>query len=438
MLETRTDEDNTFEEFEIRIDESSEEEEVQNKLLNRFKFLENENSLNKLYGDYNFDNEDESMISTWDKIIKFILEEICISFAIPLEKLKIYTKIRENEPAGLMNILQMLRYQNKYLTKEDIYNDKFYEINYPELYPKSGISGYISSFTSFFYNSKGNIGCCREEEDNNKVEGVRKDISYKDKIPENSILFNYELLNSHCNALIMALNDILNENNDEIITKDDYIKNIKENFLEDSKDSKIGRYKLRYGLNYIEEIIHYLSKMKKILLFKAESNGKTLEFIKVVINNDDTLQKKYIEMAKLMIDITILNEKIIKCNKITNQCYYLAKLDLKNKDKKAAKEKADKYVKLGVFTSKWKEMIKSIEKKISTLKDKNNDVIKEDIKINIKDVFFKEYDEIEKYISNNYNKDENETKDESIDDEEINTEFDELISNDFTTESPGN
>ena len=208
----------------------------------------------------------------------------------------------------------------------------------------------------------------------------------------------------------MALNDILNENNDEIITKDDYIKNIKENFLEGSKDSKIGRYKLRYGLNYIEEIIHYLSKMKKILLFKAESNGKTLEFIKVVINNDDTLQKKYIEMAKLMIDITILNEKIIKCNKITNQCYYLAKLDLKNKDKKAAKEKADKYVKLGVFTSKWKEMIKSIEKKLSNLKDKNNDVIKEDIKINIKDVFFKEYDEIEKYISNNYNKDENETK----------------------------
>ena len=154
MLETRTDEDNTFEEFEIRIDESSEEEEVQNKLLNRFKFLENENSLNKLYGDYNFDNEDESMISTWDKIIKFILEEICISFAIPLEKLKIYTKIRENEPAGLMNILQMLRYQNKYLTKEDIYNDKFYEINYPELYPKSGISGYISSFTSFFLIAK--------------------------------------------------------------------------------------------------------------------------------------------------------------------------------------------------------------------------------------------------------------------------------------------
>ena len=33
-------------------------------------------------------------------------------------------------------------------------------------------------------------------------------------------------------------------------------------------------------------------------------------------------------------------------------------------------------------------MIKSIEKKISTLKDKNNDVIKGDTKINIKDAFF--------------------------------------------------
>ena len=101
--------------------------------------------------------------------------------------------------------MQELRMNFIYITISDLYNDNFYKYNFPDLYPQSyakTILGYISYFNPFSAISKRkNID--REEKNDkneNKIEkkNIRKDLSKDEKIPENSILFNYEIFQTHC------------------------------------------------------------------------------------------------------------------------------------------------------------------------------------------------------------------------------------------------
>ena len=285
-------------------------EDIKEKLLHRFYFLKEEDKLEKFYG-YSEDSQDnKKMVVLWDKIIKYLLEEIFHCFAFTILDIKPYLTINDKEPQNFNNILQTLRYNQKYITNEDLNNDNYYKMNFPDLYPPTkSFLGNIVSYIPIIRQNKDNSTCCRDEENKqtNEIEdnSIRKDLSMDDikkNLPENSIIFNYEIFKIHCEYLLMVLKDILHENDSEIIKKDNFIKNIKDNYIENDDNSQGGRYKLRYGVQHIKYAIHYLEKMKKILIFKINLKyDVNIEFIKVSINKDDSIKESDKEEAKLIL-----------------------------------------------------------------------------------------------------------------------------------------
>ena len=277
-------------------------EEIKEKILHRFYFLKVEEKFEQFYGDFlDIDEEKKKkIIKLWDKLIKYLLEEIFHCFAFKISDITFYLKINDKEPKNLNNILKILRIYQIYITNEDLINDNYYRMNFLDLYPPT--KSFLTSIMPYisFGQKKDILSCCREEEDKhtNEIEdnnSIRKDLSEdekKKKIPENSIIFNYEIFKIHCNSLLMVLKDILHENDNKIIKKETFINNIKDKYIENDDNSQGGRYKLRYGLQYINYAIHYLEKIKKILIFKINPKyGFNIEFIKVSSDKDDSIKE---------------------------------------------------------------------------------------------------------------------------------------------------
>lgn len=272
--------------------EDNKSNEVEEKLLHQFYFLKEEQNTIKIFGEYNFDESEEIILEIWQKIIKYLLEDILCRMEISITDLKRYTKIKNKEPLGLKNILIRLRYNKKYITLNDLNNEKFYEMNFPDLYPKE--QSQSSSLFSFLSISN----WCRGEEtnqnknknDNNKIEGeensCRKDISEKEEIPENSILYNYDIFIDYCEAILMILNEILDNKKQKIIEKTEFKDILSKDYI-DKNNPKNGNFKLRYGDKNIDIAFHYLEKTKKIRFFDVKKNNLSHSFIKVLTNKDD-------------------------------------------------------------------------------------------------------------------------------------------------------
>lgn len=133
----------------------------------------------------------------------------------------------------------------------------------------------------------------------------------------------------------MILNKILLENGQEIIKKDIAFKNIKENYSDNSKE---GNIKLRYGTQNLEDVIYFLQKTKKIIIFEIEIKGEKYEFIKTTKNKDDTIDEKDKRIAKILISIddkrgesNIIQEYIVKCLILAKKIW---KIIIKIKQKK--------------------------------------------------------------------------------------------------------
>ena len=299
------------EDFEIiedinKINPKYSEKEIEEKILHRFYFLKEEENFKKFFdNDYNFEENNNIMVEIWEKIIKYLLEDILERFAIKYKDIIKYTKINNKSPKGLNNILQKLRFHKIYLSQYDLHNDNFYKYNYPDLYP--GYFTSIYNYTTSFFTLK---ECCKEEENNKKKIDIensppRKDLSNDEKfkkIPENSILFNYEIFETHCNALLLVLNEILQDYDKKVIKKDDFINRIKEEYIENNNNNSFGaKLKLRYGIQYIEDALYYLYKIKKIIKFKVKSD-KDIEFIKIAKDKNDVVSEEDINEAKSILD----------------------------------------------------------------------------------------------------------------------------------------
>jgi hypothetical protein len=395
------------------------ENENEKKILKHFNFLNDEINFQKIYGEYNFEKEKIKLTEIWENIIKYLFEEISHRLTLSLEEIKSLSIIHGYEPKGLDNILKYLRANLKYITQKDIKSDEFYKKNFPEIYPKPPKSYIIPIPNPFKLLNPFNL--CREEKNEiNDIECVRKDISYNDNIPEGSILFNYEILNSHCEALLMILNKILLENGQEIIKKDIAFKNIKENYSDNSKE---GNIKLRYGTQNLEDVIYFLQKTKKIIIFEIEIKGEKYEFIKTTKNKDDTIDEKDKRIAKILISIddkrgesNIIQEYIVKC-------LILAKKNLKDNNKDKAKEIIIKHNKLQKLLDKRIKLMKSLEKKIIDIQSGSNFVDEEEEKDNNKD----QYNIICTNIDKIFEKEIEIVEENDYENEEINLELQKLI-----------
>ena len=353
--------------------------EVEEKILERFNFLKQKGGLNQNFSSYDFRLEENSMKEVWEKILDFLFTEIFNNFGVEMSDLKKYTIINNKIPIGLNNIIQELRIEQKYITDEDLKNISFYKINFPELYPQS--QGYISSFLGSLksiINFTGTKIGCNEDNDNNDPLKIRTDISEEDKykiIPDTQIIFNYEKFKSYCNNLVSILLDILQEEDKEIISTNNFIKILKERYLNTNQENQINEsLYLQYGLEYLKFALYYLEKIKKINLFNIVSNNKNLEFIKVPKSPTEPISTKDEAIAKTLSEIEFLEKRNLEYGKKIEQMMEKARIQMKKGNKQSAKTFLIKKNNYQKFLENSQNTLNILEKQIFDLKNAETSV----------------------------------------------------------------
>lgn len=345
--------------------------EVEEKILSRFDNLKQEKGLRQIYLSYDFRLEEKPMLESWEKILDFLLTDIFNTFGVKMSDLKKYLLIKNKIPVGLNNIIQQFRIEQKYITDADLKDINFYQINFPELYPKQ--TGYISSFfggLKSIINFTGTKIGCNEDNDNNDPMKIRTDITEEEKnkiIPDSQIIFNYEKFKYNCNNILSILNDILIEEDIEVISTSNFIKLIKERYI-DNKDG-LNQYSLPYGIDYIDHILFYLSKIKKVILFNIEANNKNLEFIKLTKTVSDTVTNKDEAIAKTLSQMELLEKRNSEYEKKIEQITDKAKAQIKKGNKQAARTLMIKKKNYQKFLENSQNTLSILEKQIFDLKN---------------------------------------------------------------------
>ena len=345
--------------------------EVEEKILSRFDNLKQEKGLRQIYSSYDFRLEEKPMLESWEKILDFLLTDIFNTFGVKMSDLKKYLLIKNKIPVGLNNIIQQFRIEQKYITDADLKDINFYQINFPELYPKQ--TGYISSFfggLKSIINFTGTKIGCNEDNDNNDPMKIRTDITEEEKnkiIPDSQIIFNYEKFKYNCNNILSILNDILIEEDVEVISTSNFIKLIKERYI-DNKDG-LNQYSLPYGIDYIDHILFYLSKIKKVILFNIEANNKNLEFIKLTKTVSDTVTNKDEAIAKTLSQMELLEKRNSEYEKKIEQITDKAKAQIKKGNKQAARTLMIKKKNYQKFLENSQNTVSILEKQIFDLKN---------------------------------------------------------------------
>jgi hypothetical protein len=303
-------------------------ENVEKKLLQKFEFLNDPKQLHNLYLSYDYDEKDENMVKIWDEILKYLFLGIFSTFGMKISEIKSYTIIKNKIPTGLNNIIQELRIRQKLITDFDISNQAYYNKYYQEIYPensKQGWGSYLFSGVKNLVNfGSVKIGCSEEknEEEIKRRDDITEEQKYQN-FPDNTIIFNYEMLKKNCDGLLSFLSEILQESDNEIISKKEFIKEV------NNTSSNGGIYNginLPFGSIYIEHCLIFLQKLKKIAIFTVEQNSSKVEFIKLLISPNNSPNEKDILTAQIMIKceslqyrINDLDKKIVLClNNVKN------------------------------------------------------------------------------------------------------------------------
>lgn len=319
---------------------------VEQKLLDTFQFLNDKQQIHNIFSSYDFRPGEENMVNIWEKILKYLFLNIFSTFGMKISEIKTYTIIGNYVPVGLMNIIQELRIKKKLITDSDINNKIFYVKNFPEVYSNDdsssqGWGSYIMSGVKNLVNFGGSkLGCAENKEDveekNNQER--RQDISDEDKyisLPDNTIIFNYELFRNNSNELLSFLSDVLQESDNEVIEKNAFIKEVNKA----SSDSNEGLYNvnLHFGSIYIDYCLNYLDKLKKISIFTVDDNNRKIYFIKLMINKNDFPKEKDIVFAKIILKCDTLQLKINDIENKIQTCLNNARNCLKKGNKNGAK-----------------------------------------------------------------------------------------------------
>ena len=297
-------------------------ETVEKKLLQKFEFLNDPKQLHNLYLSYDYDEKDENMVKIWEEILKYLYLGIFSTFGMKISEIKSYTIIKNKIPTGLNNIIQELRIRQKLITDFDISNQEYYNKYYPEIYPensKQGWGSYLFSGVKNLVNfGSVKIGCSEEknEEDIKRRDDITEEQKYQN-FPENTIIFNYEMLKKNCDDLLAFLSEILQESDNEIISKKEFIKEV------NNTSSNGGIYNgisLPFGSIYIEHCLTFLQKLKKIAIFTVEQNSAKVEFIKLLISPNNSPNEKDILTAQIMIKCESLQYRINDLEKKITLC----------------------------------------------------------------------------------------------------------------------
>ena len=315
--------------------------EVEEKLLSRFDNLQQEKGLRQIYSSYDFRLEEKPMLESWEKILDFLLTDIFNSFGVKMSDLKKYTPIKNKIPVGLNNIIQQFRVQQKYITD-------------------------LKSIINF---TGAKIGC-NEDNDNNDPLKIRTDITEEEKnriIPDEQIIFNYEKFKYNCNNILSILNDLLIEEDIEVISTSNFIKLIKERYIDNKGEGY--QYSLPYGIDYLDLILYYLDKIKKIILFNVEASNKNLEFIKLTKSISDVVTNKDEAIAKTLSQMELLEKRNEKTKKKIQQITEKAKALIKKGNKQGARTLMVKRMNYQKFLENSQNTLGILEKQIFDIKN---------------------------------------------------------------------
>ena len=314
-------------------------ENVEKKLLQKFEYLKDPKSLHNLYLSYDYNEKDENMVKIWEEILNYLFLGIFSTFGMKMSEIKSYTIINNKIPIGLNNIIQELRIRQKLITDFDISNQTYYNRYYPELYPENSSQGWGSYIFSGVKNLVNfgavKIGCSEEKNEDEVIR--RDDITEEEKyqnFPENTIIFNYEMLKRNCSDLLSFLSEILQETDNEIISKKEFIKEVNNASSNGGMNNGVN---LPFGSIYIENCLTYLQKMKKIAIFTIDHNSSKVEFIKLLISPNSSPNEKDILTAQIMLKCDSLQYRINDLDKKIELCMNNVRNFIKKGNKNGAK-----------------------------------------------------------------------------------------------------
>ena len=314
-------------------------ENVEKKLLQKFEYLKDPKSLHNLYLSYDYNEKDENMVKIWEEILKYLFLGIFSTFGMKMSEIKSYTIINNKIPVGLNNIIQELRIRQKLITDFDISNQTYYNRYYPELYPENSSQGWGSYIFSGVKNLVNfgavKIGCSEEKNEDEIIR--RDDITEEEKyqnFQENTIIFNYEMLKRNCSDLLSFLSEILQETDNEIISKKEFIKEVNNASSNGGMNNGVN---LPFGSIYIENCLTYLQKMKKIAIFTIDHNSSKVEFIKLLISPNSGPNEKDILTAQIMLKCDSLQYRINDLDKKIELCMNNVRNFIKKGNKNGAK-----------------------------------------------------------------------------------------------------
>ena len=319
-------------------------EKVEKKIRLKFAYLNDEKQLRYYFSSYDFRKEEENMVKFWAELLKYLFLDIFSTFGMKISEIKEYTIIGNYIPNGLNNIIQELRIQQKIILDTDINNKEFFVKNFPELNTgdnsSQGWGSYLFSGVKKLVDlGSYNFGC---KENNNEDVNLerREDISEDEKykiLPNNTIVFNYELLKNNSGQLLSFLSDILQQNDNDIILKNEFINEVN-NISSNNSGGLYNGINLYFGSIYIDYCLKYLTNIKKIFIFSVQENNQKFEFIKLMINKYDSLKDKDIIIAKLLIKSNSLQIKINELEQRINFCINSAKDCIRKGDKRGGKQ----------------------------------------------------------------------------------------------------
>lgn len=314
-------------------------ENVEKKLLQKFEYLKDPKSLHNLYLSYDYNEKDENMVKIWEEILKYLFLGIFSTFGMKMSEIKSYTIINNKIPVGLNNIIQELRIRQKLITDFDISNQTYYNRYYPELYPENSSQGWGSYIFSGVKNLVNfgavKIGCSEEKNEDEIIR--RDDITEEEKyqnFSENTIIFNFEMLKRNCSDLLSFLSEILQETDNEIISKKEFIKEVNNASSNGGMNNGVN---LPFGSIYIENCLTYLQKMKKIAIFTIDHNSSKVEFIKLLISPNSSPNEKDILTAQIMLKCDSLQYRINDLDKKIELCMNNVRNFIKKGNKNGAK-----------------------------------------------------------------------------------------------------
>ena len=294
-------------------------EEVEGKIFNRFTTLNDKKAFHNYFTSYDFRENEKDMVDFWKDIVDYYYESIFGSFALKVSTILDYSKFKGKNPIGLPNILVELKQENFYITDKDINDDYFYQKNFPDLYPNneswmSYLSSGVSKMFSYAYSYVG---------------PESTDDPSKYALSSGDLYINYSLFTAHCEKLISCLREILTHNDSEVISKASF-----KSFILESE--------IQYGDSYLELALTYLTKTKKIEMFKIQQEAGEIECIKLLRDPKDTVTSKDRATIQILLQIESLSKRIDELDSIMTSLRAKAKESLRNKNRNGAKQYLNK------------------------------------------------------------------------------------------------